>query len=92
MWRRIRPDPQLPQVDDLVGFSALARAERIRRRDASCVEVMLAYLDHIGRFNPKLNAIVAMRDSDELLAEARRPGDELTRGQYAGALAAEPRT
>ena len=32
---------------------------------------MNAYLDHIDRFNPKVNAIVSLRDRNELIAEAR---------------------
>ena len=34
-------------------------------------EVMEATLDRIGAVNPKVNAIVALRDGDDLLAEAR---------------------
>src|SRR4029453_9524577 len=46
-------------------FSAVELADTIRRRQVSCVEVMGAYLDRIAALNPRVNAIVAMRDPDE---------------------------
>jgi amidase len=33
--------------------------------------VIEAYLDHIGRVNPLVNAIVSLRDRETLIAEAR---------------------
>lgn len=42
----------------------------IHGRKVSCKEVMEAYLERIERVNPGLNAIVALRNRDELLAEA----------------------
>jgi amidase len=61
---------------------ALSRA--IRSRAISCVEVMSAYLDHIERVNPHVNAIVSLRDRGELLGEARRRDEELARGDGKG--------
>jgi amidase len=59
-------------------------AQAIRTRKISCVEVMNAYLDQIEKFNPKLNAIVAMQPHDTLLREAQERDDEIARGQYRG--------
>ena len=42
----------------------------IRTRRVSCREVMQAFLAHIAAVNPAHNAIVSLRDSDELLREA----------------------
>jgi amidase len=67
-------------------FSAVELADRIRRRQVSCVEVMGAYLDRIAALNPRVNAIVAMRDPDELMRAAAARDDQLARGEYLGWL------
>lgn len=54
----------------LVEHDALTLARLVREREVSCVEVMAAHLDRIAEVNPRLNAIIALRDPDELLAEA----------------------
>lgn len=69
---------------DLVGHSALELSDLIHRREVSCVEVMAAHLAQIERYNPVLNAIVALRDGDELLAEARQRDEELAAGRSRG--------
>jgi Asp-tRNA(Asn)/Glu-tRNA(Gln) amidotransferase A subunit family amidase len=51
-------------------MDAIGLAAAIRSRKVSCLEVMTAYLDHIERLNPKVNAIVALQDRGWLLAQA----------------------
>ena len=68
----------------LVEHSALELSGLIHRREVSCVDVMTAYLAQIERYNPVLNAIVALRDREELLAEARQRDDELAAGHTRG--------
>ena len=68
----------------LVEHSALELSGLIHRREVSCVDVMTAYLAQIERYNPVLNAIVALRDREELLAEARQRDDELAAGHSRG--------
>ena len=58
----------------------------MRARQLSCVEVMTAYLDHIERLNPKVNAIVALQDRANLLAQARERDAQLARGELMGPL------
>jgi amidase len=70
----------------IVMMDAVALAAAIRSRQVSCVEVMTAYLDHIDRLNPKVNAIVALRERAALLAEARTRDDELAQGANVGPL------
>jgi amidase len=65
---------------------AVAIAAAIRDRQVSCVELMTATLDRIERMNPKVNAIIALRPRDELLAEARTRDDDVARGNYRGVL------
>lgn len=68
----------------LVEHSALELSGLIHRREVSCVDVMTAYLAQIERYNPVLNAIVALRDREELLAEARQRDGELAAGHTRG--------
>ncbi len=55
---------------DITEFSAAQLSEAIHGGEVSCREVMIAYLDRIDEHNPAVNAIVSLRDRDELLAEA----------------------
>jgi amidase len=73
---------QLPT--DITSLNASELSSAIRMRQVSCVETMQAYLERIHRYNPVYNAIVSMRDDDELLAEARNADEELSRGEYRG--------
>lgn len=50
---------------------AVELVRRLRARELSCVELMEATLARIDALNPTFNAIVALRDRDELLAEAK---------------------
>ena len=55
---------------DLDGLSASALSAAIGRGDVTCRAVMAATLDRIDAVNPRLNAIVALRDREVLMAEA----------------------
>jgi amidase len=65
-------------------MDASALAQAIRARRVSCVEVMTAYLDHIDRVNPLVNAIVSLEDRGSLLRQAAARDGELARGEYLG--------
>jgi amidase len=71
---------------DIVMLDAVALADAVRARRVSCVEVMTAYLDHIERLNPRVNAIVALQDRAGLLAQARERDDMLAPGEPMGLL------
>jgi amidase len=79
-----------PAVSDIVMMDALPLGRALRARQLSCVEVMNAYLDHIDRFNPKVNAIVSLRDRKELIAEAAQRDEQLKRGEDMGPLHGMP--
>src|SRR5690349_14010605 len=70
----------------IVMMDAAALAAALAARKLSCVEVMTAYLDHIAKINPKVNAIVALQDRDGLMAQARERDAQLARGQVMGPL------
>ena len=74
------------RTNDLVMMDAASLASAIRSRQASCVEVMTAYLDHIERLNATVNAIVALQDRENLLSQARERDHQLARGESMGPL------
>lgn len=52
-------------------MSALDLSAEMADRKVSAADVMGATLDHIAAWNPHVNAIVSLRDGDDLMAEAR---------------------
>ena len=76
----------VPGANDLVMLDAIELAELVRTRAVSCVDVMGAYLGHIAAHNPRVNAIVALRGRDDLLAEAAERDRDLAAGRYRGRL------
>jgi len=71
---------------DIVMMDAVALSSAIHSRQVSCVEVMIAYLDHIDNINPKVNAIVALQERGGLLAQAAERDAHLARGDSMGPL------
>ncbi|MBC2886582.1 amidase [Ochrobactrum sp. CM-21-5] len=57
---------------NLTECSASSLVEMMTKKQTSPSEVMAAHLDRIERHNPDINALVAMRPREELMAEARR--------------------
>jgi Asp-tRNA(Asn)/Glu-tRNA(Gln) amidotransferase A subunit family amidase len=74
------------RAGDIVERSACALSDLIASREVSCAEVAAAYLDHIERTNPTYNAIVSLRERDDILAEAREKDELLRRGIRQGWL------
>lgn len=68
----------------IVALDATELSRAIHARKISCAEVMAAYLDQIERFNPAVNAIVALRERGDLLAQARTFDGELAAGRSRG--------
>lgn len=77
-------------LPEAVTWDALTLSRRIHARDVSCREVMAAYLAHIETHNPAVNAIVSLRDRDELLDEADARDRQLARGESMGWLHGVP--
>lgn len=72
----------LPSDPNAMTAAALSAA--IRAGEVSCREVMSATLDRIERLNPAVNAIVSLRDREELLAEADTRDAQRARGEIMG--------
>lgn len=66
---------------ELTDLTAHPLAAAIAGREVSCREVMQAHLARIATVNPRHNAIVSLRDGDELLSEADRCDVELGRNR-----------
>ena len=71
---------------DIAELSACTLSDLIASREVSCVEVAAAYLDQIEHTNPTYNAIVSLRERDDILADAREKDELLTRGIRQGWL------
>ena len=56
----------------------------LRSGRVSVADLMQATLDRIGAVNGRVNAIVALRDADDLMAEARAADDGPVRGPLHG--------
>jgi amidase len=65
---------------DITDLPAHALSDLIRKRELSCRELMAATLARIEDLNPIHNAIVSLRDGDELLAEADTRDLQLAHG------------
>jgi amidase len=79
-------EPVTHRVNEVVLMDAAALSKAIHARKVSCVEVMRAYLEHIDRFNAKVNAIVALQERENLIASARERDAQLARGESMGPL------
>ena len=67
-------------MSDLLRLPLTQIRASLARRELSPVELMQATLDRIDAVDPKLNAFVAMRDRDALLAEARAAEARIGKG------------
>ncbi|MBZ9820802.1 amidase [Mesorhizobium sp. CA4] len=76
----------VPPAGDICRLSAVELNEGIRRRRFSVREVVGAFLDRIEAVNPRVNAIVSLRERADILAEADRADAHLARGGEAGSL------
>jgi amidase len=71
-------------ASELVKLDAVELSWRIKARQVSCAEVMVAYLDQVERLNPAVNAIVSLQPREALLQQAAERDAQLSRGEYLG--------
>lgn len=67
-------------MNEFPGSTLIELIEALHTRKASPVELMEAVLERIDRTNDALNAIVALRDREELIEEARAAEARVTAG------------
>ena len=70
----------------LTDLNAGQLSAAIHQRQASCRQVMQAYLDRIGALNPTYNAIISLQPADLLLRQADERDAQLARGEDLGWL------
>ena len=80
------PTDAVSRPSSIVMMDAVTLADAIGARQVSCVEVMTAYLDHIDKINPRVNAIVALQDRASLLAQSAERDRHVARGELMGPL------
>ena len=73
-------------VSPLVMMSAVELARTIRARKVSCAEVMATFLDHIGRLNSRVNALVSLQQPEVLMQQARMHDVQLARREQLGRM------
>lgn len=71
-------------VSPIVMMNGVELSRAIQTKQVSCVEVMTAYLNHIARLNPRVNAIVSLQDRGDLVGQARLRDQQLARGEHQG--------
>jgi amidase len=76
--------PRRPKDDGITDWTAVQLSQAIQRREVSCREVMVAYLEQIERLNPKVNAIVSLQPREVLLQQAHERDQQLRRGERMG--------
>ncbi|MFX0546677.1 amidase [Roseovarius sp. S1116L3] len=69
---------------DILNMDARAQSGALERGDLSAAELMEATLARIAAVNPRVNAIVSLRDADQLRAEARAADEAPRKGWLHG--------
>ncbi len=72
--------------EDILDRSACSLSRAIHARELSCRELMQATLRQVASLNPSVNALVALVDEGELLAQADERDRQLARGESMGWL------
>lgn len=76
----------LPAASDICSMPAVEIAGGIRNRKFSVRDVVSAFLDRIDAVNPHVNAVVSLRDRQEILREADAADTALASGADVGPL------
>jgi amidase len=76
----------ITQLSELLAMDAVTLARTIKAKQVSCRTVMDAFLGHIDRINPTVNAIVSLQDRETLIKQADERDGQLARGEYLGWL------
>lgn len=64
-------------MEEIVFSSASTLLEDIISRKRSVVDVVAAFLTHIRKHNPAINAVCDLRAEDDILCEAREKDEAL---------------
>ena len=64
---------------------------KIKNKEASCVEILDAFLKRVEEVNPKINAVVAL-DAERALEKAKKADEQIFKGEKLGPLHGLPMT
>lgn len=78
-------------MDDIAFSDASSLVERLVAREFSSIELLEHYVERVERYNPRINAVVAMQ-LDEARARARTADEALAKGRRLGPLHGLPMT
>lgn len=78
--------PFAPPIGGITELDAVALSQAIRNRQLSCLETLDAFLAQVDRLNPRVNALVALQERNELRRQAMARDAQLARGEWLGPL------
>jgi amidase len=79
-------------MKDIVFESASIIVQKIKSQELTVVQVVTAFLNHIERYNPIINAISDLRKRDDILDEVLLKDKEIVQGKQLGLLHGLPIT
>jgi amidase len=79
-------------MKNIVFESATELVRKIKAKEITVVETVTAFLNHIEKFNPTVNAISDLREKEEILNEAREKDLTIEQGKSLGLLHGLPIT
>jgi amidase len=82
----LKETPAIGEPSEICRLSAVAITQLLRSKSLSSVEVVSAFFDRIESVNPVVNAIVNLRDREDVLREAQTADVMLSRGKIKGPL------
>ncbi len=86
MTKRPRTRHDIPPAGAICRLPAIELVESIKSRKLAAREVVSAFLDRIDAVNPRVNAIVSLRERDDILRDADGKDALLAAGGEAGSL------
>lgn len=79
-------------MDTIVFESATRLVEKIKTKELTVLEIVTAFLNHIEKYNPKVNAVCDLRAKEDILNEARQKDFDVEQGKTLGLLHGLPIT
>jgi aspartyl-tRNA(Asn)/glutamyl-tRNA(Gln) amidotransferase subunit A len=83
------PSTKTPAPQNLTELTLKQASDLLRRKEVSSVDLTMACLDRIEKFNPRLNAFITVV-GDQALANARQADIEIKGGHWRGPLHGVP--
>lgn len=79
-------------MDNIVFESATTLVRKIKAKEVSVLEIVSVFLNHIEKYNPKINAVCDLMNKKDILEEARQKDLDIAEGKDLGLLHGLPIT